>query len=122
MEQGQTSNYQGPFMYEMSERMTEALSHLRVPPGATSSARRRREEATTSLRGRKVSRTYHPDTIDEEQARIIEIKEGSEVADVDISLERQGRPMSRGRVVDKETGKPVPRVYISCSSNLRRTV
>src|SRR5262245_13663877 len=34
----------------------------------------------------KFTLTYHPDTTDEKKAKIIEIKEGSEVTDVDIRL------------------------------------
>ena len=67
--------------------------------------------------GPKFRLTYHPDTTDEKQARIIEIKEGSEVTDVDIRLGSARKTYeAAGRVVDKETGKPVPRIYVSCSS------
>jgi hypothetical protein len=65
----------------------------------------------------KFPRTYHPDTTDEKQARVIEIKEGSEVTDVDIRFGSARKTYeAAGRVVDKETGKPVPRCHVSCSS------
>ena len=67
--------------------------------------------------GPKFRLTYHPDTTDEKQARVIEIKEGSEVTDVDIRLGSARKTYeAAGRVVDKETGKPVPRIHVSCSS------
>src|SRR5882672_1504521 len=117
--QGQTSNYQGPFMYEMSETDDRGVYRIYgVTPGRyIISAGCEGGGDPLRFEGGKFSRTYHPDTIDEKQARIIEIKEGSEVADVDISFGSVRKTYeAAGRVVDKETGKPVPRVYISCSS------
>jgi hypothetical protein len=52
-------------------------------------------------------RTYHPDATDEAAATLIEIKAGSEVTGVDITLGRIEKAYSAtGRIVDAETGKP----------------
>ena len=64
--------------------------------------------------GRKSSRQYHKETFypsvtDPAKATIIEVTEGSEKNNVDIVM---GRPVGTfrvaGRVVDGETGKPIP--------------
>jgi hypothetical protein len=64
----------------------------------------------------KFARVYHPEALDEKQAKIIEIKEGSEASDVDIRLASAIKTYeAAGRVIDKETGKAVPRIYIACA-------
>jgi protocatechuate 3,4-dioxygenase beta subunit len=64
-------------------------------------------------------RTYFPDTTDPTSAKVIEVTEGSETANVDITI---GRPLptfvASGTVVDAETGQPVPGLRIG----LRRTL
>ncbi len=54
-------------------------------------------------------RTFYPDAGDANDARVVEVTEGSEVSDVDI---RVGRSLPSfavsGRVVDGETGRPLP--------------
>jgi protocatechuate 3,4-dioxygenase beta subunit len=54
-------------------------------------------------------RTFHPDATDPKDAGIVEVSEGSETIDIDIRL---GQSLPRfavsGRVVDGETGKPLP--------------
>lgn len=66
--------------------------------------------------GRKSSReyyteTFHPSVTDAAKATIIEVAEGSETNHIDIVM---GRPVGTfrvaGRVVDGETGRPVPNV------------
>jgi hypothetical protein len=56
----------------------------------------------------KYQLTYHPDVTDAAKAAIVEVAEGSEANNIDISL---GLPLklytAKGRLVD-ETGKPVP--------------
>jgi uncharacterized protein (DUF2141 family) len=52
---------------------------------------------------------FHPDAVDQTKATIIEVREGSETANVDITM---GVPIqtfsASGRVVDAEKGLPVP--------------
>jgi hypothetical protein len=60
-------------------------------------------------------RTYHPDVVDESSAKIIEVKPGGEVENVDIKLSRATKGYTAsGRVIDAETSKPLPGVTIGC--------
>jgi hypothetical protein len=58
-------------------------------------------------------RVFHPDAPSEYQAKAIELSEGSEVNNVDITVSdpKEARDVS-GRVVDAETGQPVGGVRI----------
>src|SRR5262249_6326543 len=59
------------------------------------------------------ARTLHPDTTDQSKAKVIEIKPGRETANRDIRIARPAKGyMASGRVIDAETGKPVPGVMI----------
>lgn len=64
---------------------------------------------------RSYPKTFHPDTTDEKQAKVIEVKEGAEVTDIDIRLgvARQTYEAA-GRVVDAETGQPLAQVFVMC--------
>lgn len=57
------------------------------------------------------SRTYYPGVTDPAQAKVIEVSDGSEATDVDITF---SRPLitytASGRVVSGETGEPLPNV------------
>lgn len=60
-------------------------------------------------------RTYHPDVVDESSAKIVEVKTGGEVENVDIKLSRATKGYTAsGRVIDAETSKPLPGVTIGC--------
>ena len=53
--------------------------------------------------------TYHPNVTDESKATAIEVKPGGEATGVDIVAGRVEKAYAiRGRVVDADTGKPVP--------------
>lgn len=55
------------------------------------------------------AQTFHPNAPNEAQAKVIEVSEGSEATDVDIKLGQAKEVFDvAGRVVDAETGKPVP--------------
>jgi|SRR5262245_1432763 len=59
--------------------------------------------------------TYHPDATDDKQATRIEVKEGSEVTGVDIRIgSERGTYEAVGRVIDAESGEPVPRASLMC--------
>ena len=53
--------------------------------------------------------TFYPSVTDSAKATVVEVIEGGEVTDIDITI---GRPLTTfrvtGRIVDGETGKPVP--------------
>ena len=116
-EQGRKNHYQGPFIYESSE--TDDRGAYRIfglPPGRYIISAGG-EGGGDPLRGGtgKFALTYHPDTTDEKQARVFEVKEESEVADVDIRFGNAKKTYeAAGRVLDGETGKPVPRVSVFC--------
>jgi protocatechuate 3,4-dioxygenase beta subunit len=61
--------------------------------------------------GFRYKQTYFPSVTDESQATVIEVSEGSEAKDVDIVVSRQEATFTvSGRIVDGETGKPLPNV------------
>jgi carboxypeptidase family protein len=105
-EQGQKIAYEVSSSYEMNETDDRGVYRVYgLPPG--------RYIISVSSEDAKFVTTWHPDTTDEKQARIIDIKEGTEVTDVDIRFGSARKTyVASGRVVDRETGKPVPRVYI----------
>jgi len=118
-EQGRKGNYRGPLVYEMGETDDRGVYRIYgLPPGRyTISAGGEGGGDPIRGGGGKFALTYHPDTTDEKQARVIEIKEGSEVTDIDIRFGSARKTYeAAGRVVDRETGKPVPRIHVSCRS------
>lgn len=63
--------------------------------------------------GAAAERTYHPGTVNAAEATAIEVQEGSEATDVDITLGRQlSRYAARGRIIDGETSQPLPNAGI----------
>ncbi len=65
--------------------------------------------------GKKFELTYHPNTTDAAQARIIEVKEGGEVEGIDIKLRNAEKTYEVvGRLIDAETGKAVPEIRVFC--------
>jgi Carboxypeptidase regulatory-like domain len=65
--------------------------------------------------GKQFELTYHPHTTSLEQAQVIEVKEGGEVAGLDIRLVNTGKSYEvQGRVIEAETGKAVPQIRVQC--------
>jgi protocatechuate 3,4-dioxygenase beta subunit len=63
--------------------------------------------------GSQYARTYYPGVTDESKATAIEIKEGSETTNIDITPGKSERGFSAsGRVVDAESGQPVANSFI----------
>lgn len=61
-------------------------------------------------------RTFYPDAPDENQAKIIEVGAGKEITDINIRLGlSRKRYEAIGRVIEADTGKPVPNVHISAN-------
>lgn len=63
--------------------------------------------------GRSVfyTRTFHPGVTEDSRAGVIEVTEGSEATNVDITLGRRSTTYAvSGQIVDSETGKPLPNV------------
>jgi hypothetical protein len=70
-----------------------------------------------SIRGRrKYTQTFYPDAPDKDQAKIIEIDEGGEVTGIDIRLgvDKNTYYEASGRVLDSETGQPLPQIVLRC--------
>ena len=68
--------------------------------------------AFATISGRRFyTQTFHPDVTDEAKARLIELAEGGEANDVDITVARSltGHSAS-GRFVDAGNGQPVPNI------------
>ena len=62
-------------------------------------------------------RAYHPGVSDESKAKVIEVNEGSEATDVDITLPEAQRTCEiSGRVVDADTGQPVAEIEVIVGS------
>jgi protocatechuate 3,4-dioxygenase beta subunit len=62
-------------------------------------------------------RTYHPDTIEQSQARVVEVSEGFEATGIDIKMADAKKTYDVfGRVVNEDTGQPVAGVRMSYGS------
>ena len=73
------------------------------------------QEHRLQVMGRSVQfqgQTFHPSTTDDTKATVIELTEGGEVKDVDIVMVGRGPTGFKvtGRIIDGETGKPIPNV------------
>jgi protocatechuate 3,4-dioxygenase beta subunit len=67
--------------------------------------------------GSQYVKTFYPGVQEEPKATILEIKEGTEVKSVDISVGKPGTGFSvAGRVIDADSGNPVANLYIGHSS------
>jgi protocatechuate 3,4-dioxygenase beta subunit len=66
---------------------------------------------------RKYPETFYSDATNRSDARIIEVKEGVEAVGVDIRLGAGKETYeAAGRVIDAETGQPLPQVWVMCWS------
>ncbi len=68
--------------------------------------------AFTSTSGRRIyPQTFHPDTTDEAKAEVVEVAEGGEANDVDVTVARAVPGFAAsGRFVDAKSGQAVPNV------------
>jgi protocatechuate 3,4-dioxygenase beta subunit len=72
------------------------------------------ETGTQASRDVYYPHTYHPGVSDPSIARVLEVSEGAETADVDILIAEAMKTYEiKGRVVDTETGNPVEGIQIS---------
>jgi protocatechuate 3,4-dioxygenase beta subunit len=67
--------------------------------------------------GSQYLKTFYPGVQEEAKATILEIKEGTEIKEVDISVAKPGAGYAvSGRVIDSESSNPVPDLYLAHSS------
>ena len=63
----------------------------------------------------KYPRVFYPDAPDEKQAKAIPLKAGEEITGINLRLGVTGkRYEALGRIIDAETGQPVPNLRINC--------
>lgn len=107
--------YSNPFMNMTDDRGVYRIYGL--PPGrytvsAGVSPRDGMVRMGMASRG-YYQRTYYPNETDIKKATVIEVTEGGEVKDVDIKMGRPSQTFAvSGRVVDADTGQPVPNIQI----------
>lgn len=81
-----------------------------IPPGNYKVAAGT-NELTPSWERSAFRQTFHPDATDASQATTINVTEGSETTNVDITIKGVGRTYSvRGRIIDGETGRPIANI------------
>lgn len=65
--------------------------------------------------GRKFPTTYHPGVLSEDQAAIIDVKEGGEMTGVDIAMASESAGYEAlGRLIDSDTGNPIQQASLMC--------
>lgn len=73
--------------------------------------------AMMGMGGSQYTKTFYPGVTEEAKATILEINEGTEVSNIDIVAGKSARGFSvSGRVVDGDSGQPVPSVFVAHSS------
>ena len=69
--------------------------------------------AIMGMGGSQYTKTFYPGVAEEAKATILEISEGKEISNIDIVARKSGRGSTvSGRVVDADSGQPVPNVYV----------
>src|SRR5258705_3146894 len=118
------SNNQGGQIYVNSARMaqTDDLGIYRafgLPRGSYKVAGGKADDVSFAGGGRRsqYQQTFHPAATDPSKATVIEVSEGSEAANVDITVERALATFAvSGRILDGNTGKPLPNVKYGLQS------
>jgi Carboxypeptidase regulatory-like domain len=94
-----------------------AAGHYRVSVGSGKGE----GDGAASLRGRRpFVRTYYPNTTEGKEAKIVELSAGSEATGINITVGSLGEAFKAdGRIVDAETGQPLPGMRFSYGSTTR---
>lgn len=100
--------------YAQSYTQTDDRGVYRVyglRPGSYRVVAGRGEDSFQGGNPRPYRRTYYPSANDPLEASVVEVSEGSESKDIDITFNRTVTTYSAsGRVVETETGQPVPNI------------
>ena len=84
-----------------------------LPPGRYTVSAGKDSATSFNRTGDGPQRTYYPSALNASDATAIEINEGSEVDNVDITLGRQvSKYTARGRIIDGDTSQPLPNARI----------
>lgn len=68
------------------------------------------------------TQTFHPATTEASQATLIEVTEGGEASNVDITLsESDGRYSAHGRIIDGDTGQPLANISYGIRKRVTET-
>jgi hypothetical protein len=87
----------GPGNYKVSISSTAAAGNL----------------AIMGIGGSQYTKTFYPGVAEETKATLLEINEGTEVSNIDIVARKSARGSSvSGRLVDADSGQPVPTVFV----------
>jgi len=69
--------------------------------------------AIFGMGGSQYTKTFYPGVAEDAKATILEINEGKEISNIDIVARKSGRGSTvSGRVVDADSGQPVPNVFV----------
>ena len=100
------------YFYQTDDRGIYRIFGL--PPGKYTVSTGTGQPGVGVRSGVKYKQTYYPSVTDSAQARVIEVSEGSETTNVDIVVSaRQAIYSVSGRVIDGDTGRPVPNARFS---------
>ncbi len=78
--------------------------------------------AILGMGGSQYTKTFYPGVAEEAKATSLEINEGKEISNIDIVARKSGRGSTvSGRVVDADSGQPVPNVFVVHSSLIEGT-
>jgi protocatechuate 3,4-dioxygenase beta subunit len=110
-----------PYMYQTDDRGIYRI--YGIPPGnytVSIGESKNSGEIRFGFGGRGYySLTYYPSVTDQSKATVIEVMEGSEASNIDITLGRKEKSYAAtGRVVD-ESGQPVPNIRIAAAALMK---
>jgi carboxypeptidase family protein/polysaccharide lyase family 4-like protein len=114
VDSGGSSGPYGPGMFETDDRGIYRI--FGVAPGHYKVSVSDNHFGSGTVRSRSLPATYHPNTTDSTKAAIIEVGEGTEATQIDITVSRaiEGFTVS-GQVIDQATSNPISnaRIYLT---------
>ena len=86
-----------------------------IPAGKYTVSAGRDASSTAGIRRAEGAypRTFHPSAVDPAAATVIDVSEGGEATNIDITFGRPARTyIARGRIIDSDTNQPLPRASV----------